>query len=269
MLDILKNFVNTYLVRFVVGVVCAAVVLIVGFKLVKFFVKKLKKIKKFDKLDTNVQALITNIIRFALDTVIILTAVQILGIPSASVVAVLGSLGLALGLALQGGLSNIAGGITIMITRPFHVGDYIESTLGEGFVKDIGVFFTKLTTYDNREIVIPNAQLANVSVNNHFCNGTRRIDLYVPVPYSADLTLAKKVILACAEKSELVLKDPAADANVAKQNDSSISIRLCAWVNCDDYWTALFELTEETKRALEQFGMDIPFNQLDVHIKND
>ncbi|MCQ2456931.1 MAG: mechanosensitive ion channel family protein [Clostridia bacterium] len=269
MLDILKNFVNTYLVDFAVRLVCAALVLFIGLKIAKFAVRKITGIKRLSKLDPNVQALVGNSAKFIFYAIVILTAVQVLGIPSATVVAVLGSCGLALGLALQGGLSNIAGGITIMLTRPFHVGDYIETAQGEGFVRDIGVFYTRLNSYDNRDITIPNSVLANTTVNNHFCNGTRRIDLFVPVPYSADLTLAKKVILACAEKSELVLKDPAASANVAKQGDSSIEIKLCAWVNCDNYWAALFELTEETKRALEQFGMEIPFNQLDVHIKND
>ena len=260
---------SSYAVSFAMRLICAAVLLIAGFKLISLLVKYLSKRAFFEKLDSNVQTLIKNAITVLLDVLVIIVAVEILGVPSATIIAVLGSCGLAIGLALQGGLSNIAGGVIIMLFKPFHAGDYITTPLGDGTVEDIGIFYTKLTTPDNVSVVIPNAALSNSNVSNYSVKETRRVDVEVSIAYEADVDLAKKALLAIAESYDQVLKDPAPVVYVTTQADSAIKLALRVWVNNPDYWTVKFGLTEDTKKAFDRVGIAIPYPQLDVHVKND
>ena len=267
--NILLNFVNQHAVPFVLSLICAAVVLLVGFKLAKFAVKKMTKCSFFQKLDSNVQALIKNASKVLLYTIIIIVAVEILGVPSATIIAVLGSCGLAVGLALQGGLSNLAGGVIIMLFKPFHAGDYISTPLGDGTVKDIGIFYTKLITPDNIMVSVPNSALSNSTVSNYSVTGTRRVDIDIAISYDSDIELAKKVLLASAETHDLVLKDNAPVVFVTEHSDSAIKLQLRAWVNTENYWAVKFDLMEDTKKVLDKFDINIPYPQLDVHVKND
>ena len=270
MLDFLLNFLNVYAVPFVIRLVCAAVVLFVGFKLTKLIIKKVSKCNAFcEKLDSNVQALIKNTVKVLAYSIVIILAVEILGIPSATIVAVLGSCGLAIGLALQGGLSNIAGGVIIMLFKPFHEGDFISTPLGDGSVVDIGIFYTKLLTPDNVSINIPNSSLANSNISNYSEKDTRRVDVSVSVAYDSDIDLAKKVLLASAESHDLVLGDPAPVVFVTAQGDSAITIQVRAWTKSENYWAVKFDLLEDTKKVLDKFNINIPYPQLDVHVKND
>ncbi len=269
MLNFLLSFANTYLIPFGLRFICGILILLIGFKLTKLLVKAIKKSKFFVKLDTNVQSLIKTATKVVLNTVVIIIAIEVLGVPSATILAVLGSCGLAVGLALQGGLSNLAGGVIIMLFKPFHVGDFISTGMGDGTVEDIGVFYTKLTTPDNVRINIPNSTLANSTVSNYSVKDTRRISVDVTVSYDSDIDLAKKVLLASAESYDNILKDPAPCVFVTAQNDSSISLQLRVWVSNADYWNVNFGLIEDTKKAFDKFNITIPFPQLDVHVKND
>jgi len=268
----MSNVINTITstaISFAFSLIAAAIVLLVGFKLIKALVNFITKKNFFVKLDSNVQLLIRNAITVILDVIVVIICVEILGVPSATIIAILGSAGVAIGLALQGGLSNIAGGVIIMLFKPFHVGDYISTPNGDGTVEDIGIFYTKLTTPDNVGVVIPNSVISNSTVNNLCAKDTRRIDIEVTIAYEADIDLAKKVLLASAESHDLVLKDPAPAAFVTEQADSAVKLTLRVWVERANYWNVKFGLTEDSKKAFDQFGISIPFPQLDVHVKND
>ncbi len=268
-LNILLNFTNAYAIPFIINLICAAVVLFVGFKLTKFLVRKISKAPFFERLDTNIQSLIRNALTVLLYTLIIIVAIDILGVPSATIIAVLGSCGLAVGLALQGGLSNLAGGVIIMLFKPFHEGDYISTPMGDGTVKDIGIFYTKLTTTDNVSVNIPNSALSNSTVSNFSEMDTRRVDINVSIAYEADVDLAKKVLLASAESHDLVLGDPAPVVYVTEQGDSAITLQIRVWTKNENYWAVKFDLTEDTKKVLDKFEISIPYPQLDVHVKNN
>ncbi len=267
MIDSIINFVNVYLVDFAVKLIAAAVTLLVGLKVVKFLVGKIAKGRAVAKLDSSVGSLIVSSLKLVLNALIIIIAVEILGVPSATIVAAIGSCGLAIGLALQGGLSNIAGGVMILVFKPFHIGDYITTPAGEGTVEDIGLFYTRLVTVDRRLVNIPNSVLSSSAVTNLSEKPVRGIDIEVAVAYSTDIDAAKKVLLKCAEDCPLVLNDPAPRAFVSAHKDSSIIVTLRVSVEGANYWPAKFELLETTVEKTREAGIEIPFPQVDVHMK--
>lgn len=264
----LLNFVNTYVVGFGLNLIFALIVLLIGFKLTGFAIKYTQKTKWFSKLDVNVQSFCANLFSVLLKIIVVIIVVEIIGIPSASLIAVLGTAGVAIGLALQGGLSNIAGGVIIMFCRPFHVGDFIITSSGSGVVQDIGIYYTKLTTGDNQDIVIPNSILTSNPVTNLSTHETRRLDFDFTVAYSTDLDLARKVLLATAKNNDLVLTDPAPAVFVAAHGDSAITLKLRVWCKAGDYWTVNFDMYEDVKKAFDQFEIEIPFPQVTVHYAN-
>lgn len=268
MLDWLIDFVNTYLVSFGVKLIMAALVLLIGLKVAKFVVNKIGKGKAFAKLDSNVGALILSALRLVFNTLIIIIAVQILGVPSATIIAAIGSCGLAIGLALQGGLSNIAGGVMILVFKPFHIGDFISTPSGDGTVEDIGLFYTKLVTIDNRLINIPNSALSSSTVTNLSAKPTRGIDIDVTVAFGSDTDLVRKTLLKVADDCPMVLKDPAPMVFLSNNKDSAITATLRVVVNGSDYWPAKFALTESAVNKVPEAGISVPFPQLDVHMKN-
>ena len=269
MLDWLINFVNVYLVDFAVKLIVAALLLLIGLKLVKFLVGKIAKGKWLGKLDSNVGSLIVSALRLVLNALIIIIAVEILGVPSATIIAAIGSCGLAIGLALQGGLSNIAGGVMILIFKPFHIGDYVVTPAGEGTVEDIGLFYTKLVTVDSRSVNIPNSVLSSSTVTNLSSKPIRGIDIDVSISYSSDIEEAKKVLLKCAENCALVIDYPAPMAFVSSHKDSAIGMTLRVCVESANYWPARFELLQTTVEDLKAAGIEIPFPQVDVHIDKE
>lgn len=228
----------------------------------------MEKQPRFNKLDPSASGFLKNCTRIILNTLIIITAVQILGVPAATIVTALGSCGIAIGLALQGGLSNIAGGVIIMFFHPFRVNDYISTPMGDGKVTDIGIFYTTLKTSDNTDITIPNSTLADSTVQNVTAHSTRRMDIDLSISYESDISLARRVILASVEGCEGVLTDPAPQVFVSEQADSAIILKLRLWVESDRYWDVRFRLLEDTKNVLDKFEISIPYPQLDVHIKN-
>ncbi len=262
---------GTTVLAFLINVLIALVILFVGNKLIKYIVKLFYKITEKANLDAGVKKFLASIVRVALYAVLVVIIADRFGIDTTSFIAVLGSAGLAVGLALQGSLSNFAGGVLILVLRPFRVGDYIidNSTGREGTVEEVSLFCTKLVTPDNKAITIPNGSLSNSAITNVSVKGTRRLDLVVGIGYSADLKLAKKLILEVISKREKVLKDQDVTVFVDNLGASSVDIGFRCWVNGADYWTEKWAITEAVKEAFDANGVEIPFNQLDVHMKNN
>lgn len=264
----LTQFVTETLANFAINLLLAVIIIVVGFVLVKTFVKFIKNRKFFQKMDINAQSFLANLISAALKIVLVFTAVIVVGVPEASVLAVISSCGLAIGLALQGGLSNIAGGVVIMICRPFHIGDYIESASVSGVVQDIGLYYTKITTADNVDVVVPNSTISNATVKNLSTEMDRRIDFDFNVAYDTDLDLARKVLLAISEKNELVYNEPAPQVFISQHGESAVTIKLRLWCATENYWTVYFDMYEDVKKAFDQFEIEIPYNHLNVTIDN-
>ncbi len=262
----LLNFFNTYVVKFGINLIFALLVLIIGFKLTKALIKRIKKTKWYQKLDVNIQSFVGNVLGILLKIFVIIIVVDIIGVPSASIITVLGSCGVAIGLALQGGLSNIASGVVIMLCHPFRVGDFITSGSISGTVKDIGIYYTTLTTPDNQDVTVPNSTISNSTINNLSTETNRRIDFDFNGAYNTDIDIARKVLIATAQNNKLVLKDPAAEVFVAAHGESAIVLKLRVWCESKDYWDVYFSMYEDVKKAFDQFKIEIPFPQVTVHM---
>ena len=245
----------------------AIAILVVGYFLIKWVGKLIEKSKGFRKLPKNAQILIMNIIKAALYVVLFVTIALAVDVPAASLVAVLGSCGLAIGLALQGGLTNIAGGLILLCFKPFEIGDFIETSSHSGTVIDIGLIYTTINTPDNKRVVIPNGTVSNASVVDYSSYETRRLDLEISVAYDSDIDMVKDTLLALANAHELVLKDPAPFVRLGAHGDSALIFKLRVWVKSSDYWTVNFDLLEASKKVFDKRGIEIPFPQLDVHQK--
>ena len=205
-------------------------------------------------------------VRLTLKCVILICLIGYLGIDTSGLTALVASLGVCVGLAVNGTLSNLAGGAMILITRPFRIDDYIEAQGYAGTVEDIHITNTRLRTPDNKVIYIPNGALSTGSVINYSEKDTRRVDFSFSIAYSADFGKARELILALFEAHELVLKDPAPFVRMSEHAASSINITARAWVKSADYWTVHFDLLEAVKKSFDENGIEIPFNQLDVHV---
>ena len=268
--DFMNFSVGTFLFSTVVPylwqIIGALLVILIGFKLVNVFVKKLSASKAYEKLDTNIQSFLTNILRISLKIVLLIVAVSMVGIQTSALIAALTTCGAAIALALQGGLSNIAAGVIIVLCRPFHVGDFINANGVAGVVKEINIYYTTLITPDNQRIMVPNGALSNSTITNLSTEATRRIDFEFNVAYSSDIDLVRKVLLATAANDESILQDPAPEVMIAGHGDNSIQVKLRLWVAAENYWAVYFSMFEDVKKAFDQFGIEIPFNQLDVHL---
>ncbi|MBE6563189.1 MAG: mechanosensitive ion channel [Ruminococcaceae bacterium] len=262
----IKSFLATGFVSICSKILVTALILIVGLWIVKVVMKKFKKGKLIAKVNPAARGFFCSALDVVLKGVIIISACTYVGIPMASVVAVLGSAGVAIGLALQGGLSNIAGGVMLIVTRPFDIGDYVEVAGVGGTVKAIGIYYTTLDTPDNKKTIIPNGSVTSSPIINYTTNGTRRLDLEFGVAYNADIDLVKKTLLEVATKHELVFKDPAPEVFMTEHADSAVKFCLRVWMNGADYWTVKADCTEGAKRAFDREGIEIPFPQLDVHL---
>ncbi len=258
----LYDFVITYGFR----LIAAVVIIIVGFKLSKLFVNLYKKSKLYGRLDPTVGSFGKSCLSIGSKVVTIVSAASVLGVPMSSVVAAVTSAGLALGLALQGGLSNIAGGFIILVFKPFQVGDFVTFGSHSGKVKSINLFYTKLITPDNRQIMIPNSAVSNDVLIDDTALPTRRVDLTFSVSYSSDIDAVRQVILSVVAKDERIHKDPAPEVFLEKQGDSALSFVCRVYCDTENYWPVKFSLNENVKKAFDLNGIEIPFPQLDVHI---
>lgn len=261
------SFMNAYQIpRLIFNIFLALVVLIVGCIIVKRVVKNIENGKLFKRVNKTVRTFLRHLIAVALYAVIAVAIVAILGFDMSAFSALIASCGLTVGLALQGGLSNIAGGIMLVIFKPFEIGDYVESSGTEGTVVDIGLFYSTLTTPDNKKVVVPNGTISNNVIINYSAHDTRRIDFDFSIAYSADIDTARKVLYACAKADEKILNDPAPAVMIASHNESAITIKLRVWVKNEDYWDVYFPMYEQVKRSFDEYGIEIPYPHLNVTI---
>ena len=235
--------------------------------IIKAVVKMLRTGKAAQKMEPTVAHFLANFVNIVLYIILAVTIISIMGVPMASVIAAIASAGVAIGLALQGALSNFAGGIMILLFHPFRVGDFIEVNGFSGTVDDIDVFYTFLKTGDNKSVTVPNGSIMSNSVVNYSVNGTRRVELNIGVAYGSDIERVKAILLEEAVAHELVLTDPAPFCRLSAQGDSALNFVVRVWVNTADYWQVNFDLLEAIHKRLEAEGVEIPFPQVDVHVK--
>jgi len=246
-------------------IVAALVILIVGLLLVKLILKIVKKGKAFAKLAPEVQTFTLSAIKVLGYVLVVLLAVATVGVPTASIIAVLGSCGLAVGLALQGSLANLAGGIMLLLFRPFHVGDYINDGGNEGTVKEITLFYTKIATADNLQVTLPNAALSNAAIKNFSVNDIRRLDIDVTLSPAADTEKVRELLLDCAKDNKLVLDDPKPEALVTVTDSGLPTFKLRTWFKSANYWDVYFSLNEAVRHTLDKNGLPLAHAQVDVH----
>ena len=249
------------------------IIALVIWKLSKYLIRWILKItvKALEKagFDVGVIKFISSFIKAGVYAVVMLVILDILGFQTASLIAVFGSAALALSMSLQGSLSNMAGGILILLFKPFVVGDYIVSGSCEGTVVSIDILYTKLRMIDNKMVMMPNGALANSNIINVGAEGVRRLDIAVGIGYGSDVTKAKAVLRQIIEEYPLVLKDKGIDVVVKSLDESCVTLETRCWVNQDAYWDTRFIFLERFKQEFDKNGIEIPFNQLDVHVKQD
>ncbi len=249
-------------------IVLSAIVLFIGVQLIKVVRRLVKKSLERGSADQGVIQFIDSFLKFSLYVVLLITIASGFGLDAASILALLGSAGVAIGLAIQGSLANFVGGVLILMLKPFKVGDYIkEDTNGnEGTVISIELFYTKLTTVDNRVIVLPNGTLANSSLTNVTACDSRRLDLKVGISYDADIRQAKEVLQKVLEEDEGVLKAKEHFVYVDELAESSVNLGIRCWFSMDGYWQGKWRLTENVKYALDEAEIGIPYPQMDLHL---
>ena len=249
------------------------IIALIIWKLSKYLIRWILKItvKALEKagFDVGVIKFISSFIKAGVYAVVMLVILDILGFQTASLIAVFGSAALALSMSLQGSLSNMAGGILILLFKPFVVGDYIVSGSCEGTVVSIDILYTKLRMIDNKMVMMPNGALANSNIINVGAGGVRRLDIAVGIGYGSDVTKAKAVLRQIIEEYPLVLKDKGIDVVVKSLDESCVTLETRCWVNQDAYWDTRFIFLERFKQEFDRNGIEIPFNQLDVHVKQD
>lgn len=245
-------------------VVLAIVTLIVGLWLINRFVGVLDN--KLGKKDPTLNKFLCGLIGALLKILLLVSVASMVGIATTSFVAIIGAAGLAVGLALQGSLANFAGGVLILIFKPFKVGDTIEAQGFLGAVREITILYTIIDTFDNRRIVVPNGSLSNASLVNVSYYDTRRCDMTFGIGYGDDIDKAKAVIKRCLDSDERVLPEPAPRISVGSLGDNSVNIIVRPWTKTDDLWPVYWDMHEKIKKAFDEEGITIPFPQRDVHL---
>ena len=251
-----------------INVVSAIVIFFIGKWIVNLVVKGLLKAMQKGDMDITLRRFVSNLARMLLMLFVIIAAIHQLGIQTASLIALLGAAGLAVGLALQGSLSNFAAGVLIVLFRPYKVGDWIEGGGVSGAVEEVQILTTVLKTGDNKRVIIPNSQIMGTTITNYSANETRRVDLVVGVSYSDDLDKVRRELESLVAADDRILKDPAVTIAVSELADSSVNFVLRPWVNTADYWGVYFDRTEAIKKRFDEVGISIPFPQQDVYLHN-
>lgn len=270
----LENYMDEALPKLLdlaVNVLFAVLLLLIGGKVIKWLVKLLKTSMERTNAEQGVVTFVASLCKYALYFVLVLMVLSNFGITASSVIAVLGSAGLTLGLALQGSLSNFAGGVLILLLKPFVVGDYIIENSGkqEGTVSEITIFYTKLLTTDNKAVMIPNGTLSNSSIINVTAMKKRRLDLKFSIAYDSDIATVKKILERIVTTDEAVLKEDDTNVFVSDLLDSSIEMGVRCWVKKEDYWTTKWRMVENVKLEFDANGISIPFPQMDVNVKKE
>lgn len=246
--------------------IIALVIFLVGKAVAKLISKAILKAFSKRNVDKAVGSFISSIVYAIVLAAAVLMALSQMGIQTTSFVAILGAAGLAVGLALQGSLSNFASGVLIILLRPFKAGDYVEAGGVAGSVRAIEIFSTTLVTPDNKVVIVPNSAITGGSITNYSAEATRRVDMVFGVSYKADLKLAKQILNDVVKADERVLAEPAPTIAVSALAESSVNFVVRPWVKSTDYWAVYFDLNEKIKMAFDQAGVEIPFPQMDVHL---
>lgn len=244
----------------------AILVFVVGSLLIRLALRTLEKSKAYARVDAETRSFLNSFVKVALYIVLIITIVPILGIEIASIITVLATAGAAIGLALQGSLSNLAGGIMLVFLKPFKIGDFIEAAGQSGVVKEISLFYTVLNTGDNKRVLIPNGTLMGSNIVDYSTEATRRVDLTFTVAYGTDPARVTNLLLDVVSKDERIFKDPAPFAKLTAQNDSSLGFTLRVWAASGDYWNVYHDTLLAVHNRMCAEGIEIPFPQLDVHL---
>lgn len=258
-----------------IKILIAILVLIISFAIIngisRSIAKKGKKLeeKTNGKVNKTLYRTLSYVLKVILKILVVIAIVGYLGLDTSGISALIASLGVGVGLAVNGTLSNFAGGVLLLVTHPFKDDDYIEACGYSGTVEDIFICNTKIRTPDNKVVYLPNGKLSTTEIVNYTEKDMRRVDLSFSIAYSADFEKAQKVILGVAAKDELILKTPETTVRMSEQGDSAIVLSAKCWCKTDDYWTVFFNMNEAVKKAFDENGIEIPFNQLDVHVKND
>ena len=267
--DKILEWLQTEGVAFGIDLVAALAIFIIGRIAVGFIVRGVRIAMRKDNVEKTLETFICNLIRWALMVVVIIAAIAHVGIETTSFIAVFGAAGLAVGLALQGSLSNFAAGVLIVLFRPYRVGDWIEAAGISGSVEQVQILTTVLTTGDNKQVIVPNSQIMDSIITNYSAKDTRRIDLVIGVSYDDDIDKVRKTLVDIIGSDERILKDPAPKIAVSELADSSVNFVVRPWSKTEDYWSVRFDLMESIKKRFDQEGITFPFPQQDVHIIRD
>ena len=267
-LEFLKNngLDSSTLVAFGKNLVIAILIFYVGRFIISLVVGALRKVMQKQEVDKTLETFVCNLVRMVLLVVVIIAAIGALGIQTTSFIAIFGAAGLAVGLALQGSLSNFAAGVLIVLFRPYKVGDFVEAAGIAGVVEQVQILTTVLKTGDNKQIIVPNSQIMDSIITNYSANDTRRVDMVVGVSYDDDLDKVRSTIQELIDAEERILDDPAPTIAVSELADSSVNFVVRPWVKTSDYWGVMFDLTEAIKKRFDQDGISFPFPQQDVHL---
>ena len=247
----------------------ALILLLITFKIINKIGRKIEKKGDNGKFDKTLSKTFAYIFKLGMKILVTICLVGFVGIDTSGLTALVASVGVCVGLALNGALSNLAGGVLIIITRPFKVDDFIEAQGVSGTVEDIHITCTRVRTPDNKVVYIPNGALSSGTIVNYNEKETRRVDFTFSIAYSNDFEKAKNIVMGICENHELALKDPAPMVRVSEHGASSINLTARVWVKSEDYWTVHFDVIEAVKTAFDKEGIEIPFNQLDVHVRQE
>ncbi|MBQ6885834.1 MAG: mechanosensitive ion channel [Clostridia bacterium] len=261
-LDFLWSFATSWGIK----LLGAIIILIAGLKLISALAKWIKTSPKLNKIDGSLRSFLVSFSRIVLYVILVITIATTLGVPATSFITILASCGVAIGLALQGSLSNFAGGLMILFFKPFKVGDFIEASGKTGVVEEISVVYTVLLTLDNKRITLPNGALTNSVIENYSSEELRRVDIDFNAAYSCDVEKVKKVITEVVEAHPLALKKPEPFVRLSKHADSALTYTVRVWCNNADYWTVYFDVLEGVKAAFDKNEISIPYPQIDVHM---
>lgn len=276
MAEELKTFVNGLIdwvantgVSIVLKVILALVIMLISFKIINKVARKIEKRSEKKNYDKTIMHTLAYVFKIGAKILVTVCLIGFVGIDTSGITALIASLGVCFGLAVNGAVANIAGGVLIIVTRPFKIDDYIEAQGYGGTVEEIHMTYTKLRTPDNKIVYVPNGALSNGNIVNYSIKDTRRLDQTYSVSYDADVEKAKELLLAVCEAHPMILKDPAYAVKVSEYGDSSIDIVVRVWTKNSDYWTVHYDLLEMCKATLDENNVEIPYNQLEVRIKKD
>lgn len=266
MFDTFSQFVKDLALTYGLKLIGAVITLIVGLWIIKLVVRAVAKVMEKKEVDPSLRGFINSLTGVLLKVMLLISVISMVGIQMTSFIAILGAAGLAVGMALSGTLQNFAGGVIILLLKPFKVGDYIEAQGYAGSVREIQIFNTILKTPDNVTIIVPNGGLSTGSVKNYSAEEKRRVDFVFGIAYGDDFDLAKATLLKLIEADERILQDPAPFIVLSELADSSVNITVRVWSKASDYWGVKFDLTEKVYKEFDKAGLNIPFPQVDVHL---